>query len=177
MTEMPNFGDFQTGGIWAALAAAGLGGTFTVLKVWRAIRQEFGAAGNEKQQEAFQARTLSRATELEKELKELQNKYSDQSIALGACKGEMTAYKLQIESLTTNKDYSKERAQKLEADNHDLDKSVDMLTIHLTNAMMRLSILKGELDPKALTAAPLGDLPDSAKERLDKAMKSAEAMR
>lgn len=179
MADLPDIPG-GTGGIAAAIGAGGLGAVFLSMKVWRWLRQEFRAETNEKLQESFQNRTITRATELEKELKELQNKYNEQTIALGMAKGELSAVKAQLESMVTNKDYWKDRAHELEKQKSaldlklaDLDKTVDMLTLHLANTQFRLAVARGELDPKALVSTPLALLPESAQARLDEIRASA----
>jgi len=172
MADLPDIPG-GTGGLLAAIGAGGTGAVFLSVKVWRWLRQEFRSEHNEKQQETFQQRTLTRAQELEKELKELQKQYNDQSVMYGIVKGELSAAKMQVESMTANKDYWKERAQSLEKENHDLDKTVDLLTAHLANAQMRLAVLKGDLDPKALVSSSLCDLTATAHDRLDAAMETA----
>ena len=168
MTELPE------SGVIAAAVATGGGGLFMALRMWRAVRQELGASVNEKQQEAFQARTLTRAQDLEKKLEDLQTKFVEQSITLGVAKGESGALRLQLDEMLKNKDYWRGRALDLEKTTAELDKAVDMLTVHLANAQIRLSIAKGDLDPKTAVVGAVGELPEVAKARLAAACRTAE---
>ena len=173
MTDIPDLG---AGGNIAAAATGGVVGVYALLQVITQIRKTFSSAEQDKQQGDFQSRTLIRVQELEKKLEDLQSKYTEQSIALGAALGERNALKNNYEEMVKNKDYWRERALSLEKVNADLDKAADILTTHLIHAQMRLSVYKGDLDPASLSAMPLLALPDSVKERLESGMDSSRRM-
>ena len=163
---MPVMPDLGEGGNIAAAATGGGVGIVMLLQVWKQIRQSFSAATNEKQQEAFQTRTLARIQELEKKLEDMQSKNTEQSIALGTATGERNAAKSNYEEMTKNKDYWRERALAVEIKNAELDKAVDMLSVHLMQLQIKLGIKRGDIDPKSSPCTPLIGLPESVQARM-----------
>lgn len=161
-----------TGGVAAALGAGSLGAVFLALKVWRWLRQEFRAENSEKQQEAFQQRTMTRAQEVEKKLEELQREHNKLTMEFGVTKGEASALLIQLKAMTENKDYWRARALDLEKHAAELDKNVELLSAHLAQAQFRLAVARGELDASALMDTPLSALPEMAQGRLGAALTS-----
>ena len=166
--------ELATGGTWAAVGATGVGAIFLALKVWRAIRQEFSGANLEKTQEGIITRSITRTQDLEGKIEAIQTKYNEQSVALGNAQGEAKAYKLQIESMTSNKDYWKERALGLEKANDELERAVDILTAHMAQLQIKISADKGDIDPASVVENSLPKLPDDIASRIKSSIRIAQ---
>lgn len=128
----------------AALSGAGgVGAVVAVMRGWRFIRKEFADAEGDKRQSDFNARTISRADYLEKQLDEMRTKLSEQAIALGIARGEAEAYKMQVKGISDSKDEWKTRAMESAKANAELDRAVTTLSAHLMQMRMQAASADG----------------------------------